>query len=131
MSVFEWEHFKNLADILGNESSEASQRTAIGRYYYASFGHSRQYLIDDLGKEEYEDIYDVHNEVINCFLGAFYHDHCLNIGNDLKRLRNSRNKADYNIDFPTLDESLIIKSKKKANNIFKNIKFLRDHNISF
>ena len=41
MTVFEWEHFINVADNLCQNDEESFIRSAISRYYYAAFGTSR------------------------------------------------------------------------------------------
>ncbi|MGL6297935.1 MAG: hypothetical protein ACRC1M_02080 [Methanobacteriaceae archaeon] len=128
---FCWNDFKDLGYKLSDESDEASKRTAISRFYYAGFCFSRQHLIEFLKMSEFKDNMDIHKRVVYYFLNEHRMEEHQRIANDLKRLRVNRNKADYNLNFKQLNKSLLLKSRKNSDNIFKNIKELERLNISF
>jgi len=131
MDTFEWEHFKDFADEISNNCSEVAQRTAIGRYYYASFCYSRQYLTDNLEKEEYGETEGIHARVIKYFANEHKLEEHGIIGTQLKRLRMIRNNSDYDIDFPSLNENTVPKAKQRADKVFKNINSLKSLSIPF
>lgn len=103
---FAWVHYLNLAKILDKHaddfasgtkvvlSSEASYRTAVSRAYYSAFCISRAYVeqvAGPLGRSS-----DVHKKVSNYFMDQ-QGDNYRQIGINLNRLRDNRNKADYDL----------------------------------
>ena len=127
---FSWEDFKTLAEELCIKSDEASQRTAISRFYYASFGYSRQHLTEFLDKDDFNKDNEIHKRVHEYFLNEHRMEEHSHIASNLKRLRANRNKSDYRLNFPNI-KSYIEKSKKNSDNIFKDVNKLKKMNIKF
>lgn len=99
---FSWHDFLNLAKSLSERKDEASDRSAISRAYYAAFCTARDSLLTNncpLSKGS-----EVHGQVQDV-LGKAKDFDCQKIAQDLGRLRLDRNKADYDIDFPDLDDA--------------------------
>jgi uncharacterized protein (UPF0332 family) len=111
--IFDWREYLILAENLCTNShtfpnQEACFRVAISRAYYAAFCTARNYAkdYDDLslhrtGKD--------HNTVKNHYVSANNFDSQQNrkrrlIGSNLHRLRNLRNKADYDDIFSSLEK---------------------------
>ncbi len=91
---FDWSEYFNLAEELGDvNNNEAQKRSSISRAYYAAFCTARNYLIDDLGCQAGRD------ENVHKYVAQKFQDNnnrkMREIGNDLSRLRQLRNKADY------------------------------------
>jgi uncharacterized protein (UPF0332 family) len=102
---FDWSDYLNLAHKLIASTSEhgmqeAALRCAISRSYYAVFCTSRNYL-RDIDREENLDTYEVHKIVSEIFMHSS-NTNKKRIGENLKRLRGMRNKADYNDNFSGL-----------------------------
>ena len=97
---FDWSEYLNLANQLVNvETNEAKQRSSISRAYYGAFCLARNYLRDYLGytrlsRRDFD--VNVHQYVAEEF-NKFdpKNKRMVEIGRDLGRLRNFRNKADY------------------------------------
>jgi uncharacterized protein (UPF0332 family) len=96
---FDWSEFLKLADeLLKNPNSpgpkEASLRSATSRAYYAAFCCARNFARDNENFTPYNNAQD-HREIRNHFRqrgGRVRRK----IATDLNRLRDNRNKADYN-----------------------------------
>lgn len=90
---FDWKKFYNVGIYLLNYSDEEEyQRSGIGRLYYACFGESKVY---------YEKAFlrilpskDSHAVLIKELEDSIY-DKEQELGGYLRKLRNSRNRADY------------------------------------
>jgi uncharacterized protein (UPF0332 family) len=123
---FEWEDFKTLAfELCDRSDDEASQRTAISRFYYAAFCRLRDYIILT-DKHEFKKDSNIHTEVIKYLINEHrYIAEYGKIGRKLRRLRKNRNIADYESDMEN-KETLIIESKKHSDYIFKNINNLKE-----
>ena len=93
MATFDWKKFFNVGNHLAEFSDdEEYQRSAVGRYYYACFG---------LTKDYYESTHHVtiptkesHNTLIKKLEDSCY-DKENELGSLLKDLRRYRNSADY------------------------------------
>lgn len=130
-SNFNWKNFFSLAENLSeNHNDEASYRTAIGRYYYASFGTARNFILTNnlYRSKKSETIMNsnsgkVHQEARDIFLHFNkYREDSLGkeIATDLNHLRKSRNSADYNSVFD-YEENSIDLCRSRANSIFRNL----------
>ncbi len=105
---FNWQEYYNLASELSllpsklSSNSEAISRTVVSRVYYAAFIKARNYLPDKEGKQALTKS-SVHSFVIYQF-GSSTDPFRRQIGKDLKKLRDFRNRADYedNIGNPLL-----------------------------
>src|SRR4028119_2002178 len=101
---FDWSEYFYLARELAETSEEAKLRSAVSRAYYSAFCLARNYLRDieqdpTLSRNKTYDI-NVHKHVADEFIHHKSNHKSKSktmreIGNDLKRLRNMRNKADY------------------------------------
>ena len=97
---FDWSEDFNLAKQLAETSEEAELRSAVSRAYYSAFCLARNYLRDierdpRLSRNKTYDI-NVHKYVADEFIHYKSKSKTMiEIGNDLNRLRNMRNKADY------------------------------------
>ena len=102
---FDWSEYLNLATELAALSSdsddvEAKLRSAVSRAYYAVFCLSRNYLRDiekdpRLSRKNSSDINE-HQYVAKEFIfHKSKNKEMINIGENLSRLRELRNKADY------------------------------------
>ena len=127
---FAWEDFKILAEELCIKSNEASHRTAISRFYYACFCYSRQYLIEFLNKNDFENNYKIHKRVHDYFFNENRLEIHENIANNLRRLRINRNKSDYDLIFLNISNNLE-KSRKNSEKIFKDIDELKKLKVQF
>jgi len=101
---FCWKNYINLAKELIEISESrrdleiACLRSSISRFYYAIYGLARNYLIRKVGRdylynEENQDE-NIHQKVQNWFIGSNSEEEKI-IGEHLKNMRLSRNKADY------------------------------------
>lgn len=98
---FNWIDYLQLAQQLMGQntlvSSEAKQRTAISRAYYAAYNEARQ-LARRHGFHESQ--FDNHRSLIDYFLHEPLRE-WRNVGENLRRLRQQRNNADYQ---PRIDQ---------------------------
>jgi hypothetical protein len=99
--TFNWYEYFLLAQYLEKECkfsySEALQRSAVSRAYYAAFCSAREYAISKYQKKFRPDS-DVHLEVRITFKEKKRDD----ISDNLNDLRLLRNKCDYNNDVKNL-----------------------------
>lgn len=103
---FDWEDFLNLArELAANPtpgcSPDAVRRTIIGRAYYAAFGYARKYAVNNLGftaRGRSEDHGRLRDHLRRRRRNA--------TARSLDRLREMRNGADYDEDFPIDGRSL-------------------------
>jgi hypothetical protein len=116
--AFDWREFLNLARWLKDQASanagfstEAAYRCAMGRAYYAAFGHAHRYArtwLNFLGKTRPEDKSQEHG-ALRAFLKS---KRRAKVAEKLNQLRYWRNQSDYEedlqgFDFPTeLDAAL-------------------------
>jgi hypothetical protein len=122
---FRWARYLDLANELAGklvvvEGREAKLRSAISRAYYAAFHHARDYVVATHGQLPYS--INEHEYVKNWFLNQ--RDRLLiQIGTDLDRLRQDRNRADYTDEWrggigaldKTVDTSLQMAARTIAN----------------
>lgn len=111
MNTFQWKDFVDVADELCNKNNEASIRCALSRYYYAAFGHSREYLTDTLKEHQYVSGEDIHSRVLNRFEDSSFDEENI-ISDPLDRLRKSRINADYDKKLRKHNMSIIKKETK-------------------
>lgn len=124
MAKFDWKKFSNVGDHLVKFSNdEEYQRSAVGRYYYACFG---------LTKDYYESTHHVtiptkesHNTLIKKLEDSCY-DKENELGSLLKDLRRYRNSADY---YNTFDRRNVRNSQKQSHDLIVLIEDLRKHPI--
>jgi hypothetical protein len=100
---FDWKSFLDVAELLektaaGHAHSEALLRSAVGRAYYAAFGHARNYATDFLKFEPREDA-DDHGRLRNHLKGKRRKGDA----DRLEQLRQWRNDADYVNELPWTD----------------------------
>jgi uncharacterized protein (UPF0332 family) len=101
--TFNWTDYLQLAQqLMGQDtlvSIEAKQRTAISRAYYAAYNEART-LARQHGFRESQ--FDNHRSLIEHFLSEPLRE-WRSIGENLRRLRQQRNDADYKLRFDKLD----------------------------
>lgn len=105
---FDWTHFLALAreltgDLRDSACREARLRCAISRAYYSAFNIAKAHYKKKQGSPRRLGA-EVHGEVISWFAIGDTEDHH-SIADDLDRLREERNKADYD---PGLDVSIAL-----------------------
>lgn len=143
---FNWAEYldiaKELADITSTISidsetdskptiPEAKLRSSISRAYYAAFCTARNYLRDvlhdpRLSKARTGDINE-HQYVSDEFIrNKSKNRKMIEIENDLCRLRQSRNKADYEDTIYTLDKEVKLSLKLAENIIEKITELIKD-----
>ncbi|MEG4858309.1 HEPN domain-containing protein [Microcoleus sp. K1-B6] len=116
---FDWSAYFNLAKELAETSEEAELRSAVSRAYYSAFCLARNYLRDieqDPTLSRNKTDINVHKYVADEFIHHKSNHKSKSqtmreIGNNLKRLRNMRNKADYE---DTMFNLKIIKKEAKT-----------------
>lgn len=100
---FDWNEYLLLAQDLCNKkppsaaySNEAKYRCAISRAYYSAFCVAKNYLLNS-GQDfqECSETSKIHHEVKMAFKSIRNNQICVQIGENLERLRKNRNKADY------------------------------------
>ena len=98
--VFDWAKYLVLAEELAMRiTDEASLRSAISRAYYAAFCPARNRLLQE--GEEIPKTGDAHTIVWTKYRESTQ-KHRRYIGITGDRLRRSRNKADYDDEFPSI-----------------------------
>lgn len=88
---FDWDKFRKLAEDLRQDKTEAAQRTAISRIYYAVYHRAKNYLENEgfqfrQFESSHRQIWDEFKDKGRTFAA---------IGNTGDRLRANRVKADY------------------------------------
>lgn len=107
---FDWEKFWNVGEHLMNyREEEEYQRSAVGRYYYSCYLKAREVYNKKNNFRIDKSI--SHQQLINKFIES-NNEIEKKIGEYLDSLRNSRNNADYDINFNSDLESIKHKSKK-------------------
>jgi uncharacterized protein (UPF0332 family) len=119
---FKWIQYLQLAELLDENESEAAKRAAMSRAYYAVFCICRNFARD---KKELipSGTADDHSLVIEHFKSSNHPNRKL-IGSLLRRMRESRNSADYNdelIGFPDLMTKSSIEQARKILQILNNL----------
>ena len=119
---FKWVQYLHLAELLNENESEAAKRAAISRAYYAVFCICRNFARDN--KELIPSTSaDDHSLVIEHFKASNNPKRQL-IGSLLRRMRESRNSADYDdelIGFPDLMSKSTIEQAQKILDLLKNL----------
>ena len=114
MMSFDWEKFYNVGlHLMEYSDDEAYQRSAIGRFYYACFGISKQYY-EDSRKHILPSI-NAHSTLIKEFENSNSKSE-RHLGQYLRHIRRYRNNSDYELKFR---QTNVRKSKKIADEIFK------------
>ncbi len=113
--AFDWAEFLTLAKELAQRSDEASLRSAVSRAYYAVFGKARA-LLKAEGVSLVSNATD-HARVWEAFRSST-DDARYYIGVDGMALRNSRNRADYNVEVTDI-KFRAPRAVRKAEDIFK------------
>ncbi len=117
--AFDWQEYFKLAEELCESKSEAKIRSSISRAYYAVFNISKQ-IIEKVDPFEKAPSLDAHKWLIDYFNKS--QDKFANIlSENIKELRNARNKADYKSPHISVQEAkqalklaeLIIKKLEK------------------
>lgn len=109
---FDWTEYFSLAQELTGQNppfpsgQEAKSRAAISRAYYAAFCRSRNYLRDVEGIPISKGA-AVHGQVKREF-GNSQDNMRRSVGRNLDRLREKRNKADYDDAMPSLSNDTIL-----------------------
>ena len=93
MTDFEWKDFNLVADRLSVIDEEAFFRSAISRYYYASFGSARYYLVN-LGHQRFLNGRGVHAYLYNDLKKSPDYNE-VHLGKILEILFDKRVDADY------------------------------------
>ena len=107
---FDWEKFWNVGEHLMNyREEEEYQCSAVGRYYYSCYLKAREVYNKKNNFRIDKSI--SHQQLINKFIES-NNEIEKKIGEYLDSLRNSRNNADYDINFNSDLESIKHKSKK-------------------
>jgi hypothetical protein len=121
--AFDWENLLDLAEQLGQQainepaSAEARQRTAIGRAYFASFCHARNYAESYLKYRPKKDERD-HGSLRAHLKGKRRHGDA----DRLERLRQWRNQVDYLNVLPWSDIQTVVDTAiAEAEKIFKGL----------
>ncbi|WP_297212659.1 HEPN domain-containing protein [Thermodesulfovibrio sp.] len=128
LSNFNWEEYLSLAIELESQSKDPNQtikharlRSSISRAYYSAFCICRNYLKHKEGKKLPKD-QSIHKIVIEDFLNS--NDITKReIGDFLKKLRQQRNKADYDDTFSNPEKTTSY-SILLASDIIEKIKLL-------
>ena|SRR5438128_6604811 len=106
---FDWSDYLDLARELYKQgavhsSKEAELRSAISRAYYAAFCNARNHLVTKGHK--LSEGPEAHTEVQDKFTASSDRRR-KEIGENLKRLRTLRNRADYRNAFPGLTKATV------------------------
>ncbi len=99
--AFDWEEYLILANTLRVNVDEASKRSAISRAYYSVYNRARLFATQKLGYV-YREGEQSHNFMWSRFTGRGLNAIQMNG----KRLKDIRVKADYNDEFPDIDDDL-------------------------
>ena len=100
---FDWTDYLSLAEVLGNRPDQASARTAISRAYYYVYHLALRRAVDNnfiLVRGE-----AAHAQLWRLFDGS-PEPACQRLGQIARRLRMSRQRADYERHFPRIEEEL-------------------------
>lgn len=120
MSAFDWWEFFELADTIKDIGDEASFRSSISRAYYASYGASKNYLIDKCYRTELRSRNPKNHSFVIDILRSDPDRLKNDMGNKLFKLRKKRNQADYD-DFVHRLEDIIVVSLSDAKKIRRNL----------
>jgi hypothetical protein len=99
--AFDWEEYLTLANSLKGNADEASKRSAISRAYYCVFNRARIFAIQRLGYIYRE------GEPSHQAMWSFFKGGLSGVGLNGKKIKDIRRKADYDDDFPDIDNDLI------------------------
>jgi len=102
--VFDWTRYLLLAQELAERrNDEASLRSAVSRAYYAAFCIARNRLLQE--NEKIPATGEAHATVWTKYRNSVQ-KHRKDIGTTGDRLRRSRNRADYDNEFPDISEKV-------------------------
>ncbi len=110
---FDWNEFRELAETMRRDETEAAKRTAISRIYYAVYHRAKTYLESEgfqfrQFESSHRQIWDEFKDKGRTFTA---------IGNTGDRLRANRVKADYIAEIENID-FLVKRSFELAENAF-------------
>ena len=96
---FDWCEYLNLAEQLAGSATtsvslEAKQRSAVSRSYFAAYCTARNYL-EDADEVQFPSSSDAQRIVIATLEGSSQGSPRRAVGQNLRRLKNRRNTADY------------------------------------
>lgn len=122
---FDWAEYLRLAKELAknpppNCDLEAIYRTVIGRAYYGAFREAQNFLVKR-GSFSVEFGEGSHNKVIFEFKGH-PNRYCQLIGEDLRRMKQFRERADYQDEFEGSLENAVDLVVDRAEKIMKRLK---------
>ncbi|MSQ23913.1 MAG: HEPN domain-containing protein [Chloroflexi bacterium] len=107
--TFNWAEYLSVAQTLCGRSvsgptpsSEALQRSAVSRAYYAAFGEARNHLRDSDGVIT-PATHNIHRMAAGIFLDS-PDERRVRIGTNLRRLRDARNECDYDDEVSDLPQ---------------------------
>jgi uncharacterized protein (UPF0332 family) len=122
--TFQWSEFGDIAQVLYTHGqkdkrlSEAANRCAISRAYYAAFHHLR--IVGEGEGKKFSKSGRAHSEVID-----YFYNHSDNLkqkaGNELLQLKISRSKSDY-VETTTISDGNTQFSIAVSNKILKGIR---------
>lgn len=101
MGPFDWNEYHTLAQELLRGPGEARFRSSISRAYYFVYHIAKQRLLDN--QFVFPDRKDAHAQVWEKY-SAFPHHECAKLAEIAKRLKEKREKADYDDLFPRVDK---------------------------
>jgi hypothetical protein len=96
---FDWSEYLHLAQELAGDgttsvSLEAKQRSAVSRSYFAAYCTARNYL-EEADQVQFPPSSDAQKQVIDTLEGSHQSVQRRAVGQNLRRLKNRRNTADY------------------------------------
>lgn len=100
---FDWSEYLKLASELAQRPEESCYRTAVGRAYYYVFHLARKRL-DENGFPFIQGA-SSHKQVWEKYDGSPEYD-CRKLGEIAKRLKEKRERADYNDFYPRIGEDI-------------------------
>ena len=123
MSIFNFEKLYDVGNHLKDFSKdEEYQRSSISRYYYSVFHPVRDYYEKSFRRILSQD--NIHSSLINGLENSPFKEE-QKLGNDIRKLRNNRNYADYTQK--RLRKNQTIESKKKTDEIIMQLNYLKKH----
>jgi uncharacterized protein (UPF0332 family) len=111
--IFDWDEFRKLANELRERDTEASQRTAVSRVYYAVYWKARMFLEDEGFIFRQND--SSHRQIWEEYKNKGLTFRAISVSGSA--LHQNRVKADYFAEIKDLD-TLLKESFKLAENVF-------------
>jgi len=128
MSAFDWYKYISVAEILKDFATEESSRAGISRSYYAAFGKTKIFCLNNSivkSAEAQQNKNKIHQFIITKLLDSDHEDLYL-LGQHMQTLRNRRNDADYNAEcIESGKVSLLVNSISLAKEV---IVLIKDYN---